>query len=109
MIRKIEVRQDEYVDARRREGRASKYQEIEDMVSEMLDGDLMGIAIADLIDEFGDDPTKQVKAFIGKFGQRQYGIGRVYRFAEDTEKLMVYKTTSEQRSELRKSAEANVS
>ena len=107
MIRKIEVRQDEYVDARRREGRASKYQEIEDMVSEMLDGDLMGIAIADLIDEFGDDPTKQVKAFIGKYGQRQYGIGRVYRFAEDTEKLMVYKTTSEQREELRKSAEAN--
>ena len=108
-LRKVEVRHDEYVDARRREGRASKYAEIEKMVSEMYDGDLMGIAIADLIDEFGDDPTKQVKAFIGKYGQRQYGIGRVYRFAEDTEKLMVYKTTESQREELRKNADATVS
>ena len=107
----IEVNENEYTEARRREGRASKYAEIDEMISGMTDGTLAGIAIADLIDEFDsvDDPTKQVKAYIGKMGIRQYGIGRVYRFAEDSVKLMVYKTTVEQREELRKNAEANAS
>jgi hypothetical protein len=107
----IEVNENEYTEARRREGRASKYAEIDEMVSEMTDGTLAGILISDLLDEFGEDldVVKQVKAHIGKLGQREYGIGRVYRFAEDSVKLMVYKTTEAQREELRKKADANIS
>ena len=109
----INVSQSEYTDARRHEGRASKYAEIEQIIAQMNDAELVGLPVSDLLDEFDEgndvDVVKQIKAFIGKLGVRQYGIGRVYRFAEDSEKLMVYKTTEEQREELRKNAEANVS
>ena len=59
----IEVNENEYTEARRREGRASKYAEIDEMVSEMTDGTLAGILISDLLDEFGEylDVLKQVK------------------------------------------------
>tara|TARA_R100000234_G_scaffold94389_1_gene62631 strand:- start:162 stop:509 length:348 start_codon:yes stop_codon:yes gene_type:complete len=99
------VSSEEWSEARQREGRESMYASLDDFVAEIRDGDMVGLPIAMLESEFGNgvtDTVKQVKAYIGKLGKKEFGIGRVYRFAESDGQLLIMKTTPEQRLQLTK-------
>ena len=108
-----EVRESDWTTARERDGRESKYAEIGIIVESMGDGQKIGLPLAELQTEFyavnadGEevDAVKQIKAYIGKLGQSQYGIGRVYRFGESASELMIYKTTFDQRQTLKEKAD----
>tara|TARA_R100000008_G_scaffold85747_2_gene76510 strand:- start:388 stop:723 length:336 start_codon:yes stop_codon:yes gene_type:complete len=99
------VSTEEWSEARQREGRESMYASLDDFVAEIRDGEMVGLPISMLESEFGNgvtDTVKQVKAYIGKLGKKEYGIGRVYRFAESDGQLLIMKTTQEQRDQLQK-------
>lgn len=99
------VTESQWSEARQREGRESMYASLDDFVAEIRDGDMVGLPIAMLESEFGNgvtDTVKQVKAYIGKLGKKEFGIGRVYRFAESDGQLLIMKTTPEQRDQLQK-------
>ena len=113
---KIEVSKESYEKAREREGRESKYAEVAEFVRAIEDGKREGLDINELLEAFSEvdsngktlDVVKQVKAYIGKIGSKDYGIGRVFRFAEYTENgtqiLAIYKTTEAERTELKRKA-----
>ena len=125
----LEVSKESYEKAREREGRESKYVEVAEFVRAIEDGKTVGMNANELLEAFSEvdsngktlDVLKQVRAYIGKIGSKDYGIGRVFRFAEymenGTQILAIYKTTEAERTELKRkaaereaqSAEANVS
>lgn len=94
----VEFSDEEWLQNRKRDSRASKYEPIFELLLGLDVGGRLGLDLAVLASMIGTESTpfslKQLKAAIGKFGQKTYGRQRVYRFAEsaDGRKLGVMRT-----------------